>query len=176
MNGLKGEIMSDIVRINEFVERSEGGMRHALLHADTLRQELAERGDWEQLLFAIDGLRQLKLDLDTLLRSCEEDAARLLPQKKVNIDGFGVVEARTTSSRKWDSEPLLNDLCRNILDPDGTGEMKAENIGRLLKVLKAVLPITSSLGWRVTALKDLGVDPEQYSETTYGRKTVQIIK
>ena len=168
--------MTEIARINEFVERSEGGLRTALLHADTLRQELAERGDWAQLLYAIDGLRQLKADLDTLLRSCEDDAARLLPDKKVAIDGFGVVERRTTSSRKWDSEPLLNDLCRHILDPEGTGEITPSAVAELLRALKAVLPVTASLGWRVTALKKLGIDPEQYSETTYGRKTIQIVK
>jgi len=168
--------MTEIARINEFVERSEGGMRNALLHADTLRQELAERGDWAQLLYAIEGLRALKADLDTLLRSCEDDAARLLPQKKMVLDGFGVVESRTTSSRKWDSEPLLRDLCRQVLDPEQTGEIDAAAIPELLRVLKAVLPMTASLGWRVTALREQGIDPEQYSETTYGRKTIQIVK
>jgi hypothetical protein len=168
--------MSDIVRINEFVERSEGGLRTALLHADTLRQELAERGDWNQLLYAIEGLRTLKADLDILLRSCEDDAARLLPEKKVVVDGIGMVERRTTSSRKWDSEPLLKDLCRMILDPGGTGEITAASVAQLMKVLKEVLPMTASLGWRVTALKAIGIDPEQYSETTYGRQTIQIVK
>lgn len=168
--------MTELARINEFMERSEGGLRHALLHADTLRQELAERGDWAQLLYAIEGLRALKADLDTLLRSCEDDAARLLPEKKMVLDGFGVVESRTTSSRKWDSEPLLRDLCRQVLDPEQTGEIDASAIPELLRVLKAVLPMTASLGWRVTALRDMGIDPEQYSETTYGRKTIQIIK
>jgi hypothetical protein len=168
--------MSDIVRINEFVERSEGGLRSALLHADTLRQELAERQDWNQLVYAIEGLRALKTDLDTLLRSCEDDAARLLPDKKVVVDGIGMIERRTTSSRKWDSEPLLKDLCRMILDPDGTGEISAASVAKLMKVLKEVLPMTASLGWRVTALREVGIDPEQYSETTYGRQTIQIIK
>lgn len=168
--------MTELARINEFMERSEGGMRAALLHADTLRQELADRGDWAQLLYAIEGLRALKGDLDALLRSCEDDTARLLPEKKMVLDGFGVVESRTTSSRKWDSEPLLRDLCRQVLDPDQTGEIDASAIPELLRVLKAVLPMTASLGWRVTALKEQGVDPEQYSEVTYGRKTIQIIK
>jgi hypothetical protein len=45
-----------------------------------------------------------------------------------------------------------------------------------MKVLKEVLPMTASLGWRVTALREVGIDPEQYSETTYGRQTIQIIK
>jgi len=168
--------MTELARINEFMERSEGNMRQALLRADTLRQELADRGDWAQLLNAIEGLRALKGDLDTLLRACEDDAARLLPEKKMVLDGFGVVEARTTSSRKWDSEPLLRDLCRQILDPEQTGEINASAIPDLLRVLKAVLPMTASLSWRVTALKEQGIDPEQYSEITYGRKTIQIIK
>jgi hypothetical protein len=50
------------------------------------------------------------------------------------------------------------------------------NVVMLIDTLKAVLPFTASLGWRVTALKELGIDVSEYSEATYGRQTVQITK
>lgn len=148
--------------------------QQALLIADDMRAELVQEGDWLQLCYAVEGLKAIKRDLDTLLRECEEDVANLLPDKKVVVEGFGVVERRTASSRKWDSETLLMDICRRVLDPDGTGEIKVSAVVDLITVLKKMLPITGSLGWRVTALKDAGIDPDNYSDVTYGRKSIQI--
>jgi len=37
------------------------------------------------------------------------------------------------------------------------------------------LPFTASLGWRVTALKEIDVPIDKFSETTYGRQTITII-
>lgn len=148
--------------------------QQALLIADDMRAELVRQGDWLQLCYAVEGLKAIKRDLDILLRECEEDVANLLPEKKVAVPGFGVVEKRTASSRKWDSETLLMDICRQVLDPDGTGEISVSSVVDLIAVLKKMLPITASLGWRVTALKDAGIDPDRYSDVTYGRKSIQI--
>jgi hypothetical protein len=47
---------------------------------------------------------------------------------------------------------------------------------KLIDVLKKVLPLTGSLGWRSTALQEVGFDPKAYSDITYGRKTISIKK
>jgi hypothetical protein len=148
--------------------------RAALLIADDMRAKLVEEGDWVQLCYAVEGLKAIKRDLDTLLRECEADVADLLPDKKVTVPGFGVVEKRVASTRKWDSETLLMDICRRILDPEGTGEISVSSVVDLIAVLKKVMPITGSLGWRVTALKDAGIDPDNYSDISWGRKSIQI--
>jgi len=70
----------------------------------------------------------------------------------------------------------MRDLCRASLDPEGTGEISLTNVATMLENLKKVLPLTASLGWRVTALKELGIDPDTYGEATYGRHTIQITK
>lgn len=165
----------EIEKVNE-LERmpSADNFQQALLMADTLRAELVERGDWLQLCYAIEGLKAIKKDLDVLLRACEEDAANLLPEKKVMVDGFGVVERRTAQTRKWQSEDLLMDVCRRVLDPEGTGEIQPSAVMELISVLKRIMPITGSLGWRVTALKEQGIDPDDYSEVSWGRKSIQI--
>ncbi len=165
----------EIEKVNQ-LERmpSADNFQQALLMADTLRAELVEAGDWLQLCYAIEGLKAIKKDLDILLRACEEDAANLLPEKKVLVDGFGVVERRTAQTRKWQSDELLMDVCRRVLDPDGTGEIQPSAVMELISVLKRIMPITGSLGWRVTALKEQGIDPDDYSEVSWGRKSIQI--
>jgi hypothetical protein len=167
--------MSDIVKVNEFIERSDGGLRGAILHADTLRQELAERGDYTQLLYAMQGLRAIKADLDTLLREVENDVARLLPEKKMAIDNIGQVERRTSITRKWESESLLTSILKETLTDKETGELSPQVLARVDAVLKAALPLTGSLGWRITGLQAIGIDPDEYCDKTFGRQTIQII-
>lgn len=145
-----------------------------LLRADDRRRELVAAGDWQTLTYGLVEFRKIKNDLDALVREVEENIASLLPEKKVALDGLGVIERRTASSRKWDSEGLLKDLVRATLDPEGTGEVHVQNVMNLIELLKKVLPLTGSLGWRVTPLREHGVAVDDYSETTYGRSTVQI--
>lgn len=167
----------ELEHIPATVERqvpSVGSFREALMVADDMRANLVQERDWLQLCHAVEGLKVIKRDLDILLRQCEEDAANLMPEKKVAVDGFGVIERRTASSRKWESETLLMDICRQVLDPEGTGEINVSRVIDLIGVLKKVMPITGSLGWRVTALKDQGIDPDNYSDISFGRKSIQI--
>lgn len=169
--------MTDIVPLISSIEtHTSDGLRTALMAADNGRQQLAEQGDYQQLLAGFQYLKQIKADIDILLRATEDDITRLLPEKKQFVEGIGTVERRTTSTRKWQSENLMRDLCRSSLDPEGTGEITVGSISQLIDNLTAVLPLTASLGWRVTALKELGINPDEYGEATYGRHTVQITK
>lgn len=154
--------------------RETSGLRADLLRADDLRAELYLAGDYVTLAWVVNEARKIKADLDTFVRECEENVAALMPNKKEAIDGLGVIEKRTTSSRKWDSESLLKDLVRRNLDPDGTGEITLERVFNLIEALKKALPLTASLGWRVTPLREDGYDVDQYSEVTYGRSNIQI--
>ena len=141
--------------------------QEALMIADDMRAELVKEGDWEQLCRAVSGLQHIYRDLGILLRECEEDAARLMPEKTAEVSGLGYVERRTASSRKWESEELLMDICRRVLDPHGTGEIKVSSVVDLITTLKQVMPITGSLGWRVTALRNAGIDPDDYSDVRW---------
>jgi len=146
-----------------------------ILKADDMRAALVREGDWESLVWIVSEIRKVKADLDALVRECEENVASMMPNKKEIIDGLGVVERRTTSSRKWESPELLRHLVRSTLDPERTGEVKVEQVMQLIGLLEEVLPLTPSLGWRVTPLKENGINPDFYSETTYGRSNIQII-
>lgn len=145
-----------------------------LLDADYARQQLAEQGDYVALAHGLRAFRDMKAQLDVLIRAIEDDVASLMPDKKVVVDNFGTLERRSTTSRKWDSENLLQHIVRMTLDPEFTGEVKYENVFDLIQVLKAVLPFTASTAWRVTALRDNDVPIDQFCETTYGRQTITI--
>ena len=147
-----------------------------LLDADEQRQMLADAHDWEKLAHGLASFRSMKAALDVLIRSIEDDVAAHLPDKKVPVQGLGLLERRSTVTRKWDSENLLQHIVRTTLDPEYTGEVVYENIYDLITTLKAVLPFTPSLGWRVTALKEIDVPIDKFSESTYGRQTITITK
>lgn len=159
---------------HEIAQSTTGGLRADLLRADDRRAELYAAGDYVTLAWVVNEARKFKADLDAFVRECEENVAALMPNKKEVIDGLGVVEKRTTSSRKWESDVLLRTLVRRTLDPDQTGELKVENIKSLLSMLEQVLPLTASLGWRVTPLREYGINVDSYSEVTYGRSNIQI--
>lgn len=159
---------------HQVAQSATSGLRADLMRADDRRSELYAAGDYVTLAFVVNEARKIKADLDVFVRECEENVAALMPTKKEAIDGLGVIEKRTASSRKWESQDLLRTLVRRTLDPDGTGELKVEHITTLLGLLEQVLPLTSSLGWRVTPLREHGINVDSYSEVTYGRSNIQI--
>lgn len=150
------------------------GFNRMVLDADYTRRQLADAGDWEKLAHGLQVFRNMKAQLDVLIRAIEDDCASHLPDKQVVVEGLGVIERRSTTSRKWDSENLLQHLVRMTLDPEFTGEVKYENVFNLVSVLKEVLPFTPSMAWRVTALRENNVPVDEFSETTYGRQTITI--
>lgn len=152
------------------------GPQNALMVTDEMRAELALQGDTEQLLQGLEYLKTIKRDLDTLIRATEDDIVRLMDDKKVVFDGIGVVEKKTAVTRKWDSEGLLKHLVRTSLDPEGTGEITLDSVFGLIENLKMVLPLTSSLGWRVTELTKLGINTDEFAEKTYGRTGLTVTK
>jgi hypothetical protein len=159
---------------HELAEQATTGLRADLMRADERRAELFRAGDWVTLAWVVNEARKIKFELDTFVRECEENVAALMPNKKEAVDGLGVLERRTTSSRKWESPELLRKLVRDTLDPDRTGEVKVEQVMKLISTLEQVLPLTPSLGWRVTPLKENGVNIDAYSEVTYGRSNITI--
>lgn len=151
-------------------------LRHLVLALDDRRAALAEAGDLHRLAEGLAQLRTINGDLQQLARHVEDNVAALMPDKQVEIPGVGVIERRRgTDRRKWQSEDLLRTLIRDELD-DGTGELPspAETLDRVLGVVTACMPVTGSLGWRVTALRERGIDPDEWAECTPGRVSVQI--
>lgn len=140
---------------------------------DDFRAELAKAGDWNALSHGLVALQEFKKNLGALIYSIENDIHNTIPEKKMVVEGLGIIEKRTSTSRKWDSELLINRIVRKYLD-NGTGEITPADVMELVDTLKKVLPLTASLGWRTTALRDIGFEPDDYSDVTFGHKTVSI--
>jgi len=145
-----------------------------LLDANYARQHLADAGDWQALTRGLAAFRDMKANLDVLIRAIEDDVAANLPDKKVVLDGVGMIERRSTTSRKWESENLLQHLASRTVQPDGNGMVTSAQLFEFIQLLRAALPFTASTGWRVTALRDNGIDVDNFSDTTYGRQTITI--
>lgn len=152
-------------------------LRASITAADNRRRALADAGSWEELAYGLVALKKITDDLRILNRAVEDDLARLMPTKRVELEGLGVLERRKGSTRRnWQSEELLERVLRLGIDPEGTGELPgpAELVSRLRSALLAAVPFTGSLGWRVNALKELGLDPSEWCEEIPGRVSVQI--
>lgn len=149
---------------------------NVLLEMDKYRAELADSQQWQALAAGLVQLRAFKANLDTLIRAIEDDVCEIMPGKKQAVEGVGLLEKRSMNSRKWDSEGLLQYMVRDVLDPDRTGEVNYDRMWDLIEALKKALPFTASLGWRVTALRELGMPVDNFCETTYGRQSLTITK
>lgn len=173
--------MSELDKINEAVLAANttpnliAEFQKALIHMDDFRQDLADTGNWEALAHGLVQLSEFKKNLSMLIESIELDINKLLPEKKVIMEGLGIIEKRTSTSKKWESERLLDNIVRRCLD-NGTGEITPADVMHLVETLKKVLPLTASLGWRSTELELHGFDPKDFSDTVFGRKTVTIKK
>ena len=138
---------------------------------------LVEAGDWETLIRGLEPLQQVLGDLRIVEQQVKRGIADTMPERRVTVEGVGTVERKAKVSRKnWDSDELLRKLiARAILDSE-TGELPSSPIvaaDLILQELRAVMPITGSLGWRVTALRERGIDPDEWCEQTQDGYTIQ---
>lgn len=162
------------------IATGEGGalltnFQNALLAIDDYRQSLADNGDWESLCYGLANLVEFKNNLNALVESIQKNIYDTMPDKKAIIEGVGAFEKRRSNTKKWDSERLLNDIIRERLD-NGTGEITPADVFDLLDLLKRVMPLTPSMGWRSTELKKENINTDDYCEVTWGRPTVTVQK
>ena len=162
------------------IATGEGGallanFQNALMAIDDYRQQLATNNDWESLCYGLANLVEFKQSLAALVDSIQGDIYKIMPDKKAVIEGLGTFEKRRSNSKKWDSERLLNDIVSEKLD-NGTGEITPTDVFELIDMLKRVLPLTASMGWRVGELKKENVNTDDYCDVTWGRPTVTVQK
>ena len=94
----------------------------------------------------------------------EDALVEAMPSKEMEIPGIGVIQRRSGTARKsWDHQALWRDVTQVLLsDSEGPEDF----VARLRTV------VTPS--WKVTGLRPLGIDPDEYCEVSYGRRTVQL--
>lgn len=139
-------------------------LRKAIVRLDDQRQLLAEIGEWERLVYGLDGLRVLIADLQTLARSVEDDAIALMPTKRVELEGLAAEKRSGSKVTHWDDDAVL----KALLD-------KAE-IGTPLELGREILRAGAVSYWRKGVLRELGVEPDELCDSTPGRPTLQLTR
>lgn len=156
------------------------GLRDEIARMTEHAEALAEAGEWTELIVGLVPVQQVLGDLRELEKLVKQLIAKTIPEKRVTVEGVGTVERRKAATRKqWDSEELLRKIMVRALVDEQTGEVPSSPMVAVDIVMQEVLacvPITGSLGWRVTALKDRGFDPDEWCETTDNGWTVQVTR
>ena len=147
----------------------------------TRLDEVAEPDDLDQ--YSLEDLVKLLIqgrEMTRVIRDItsriEQATVRAMPHRKMTLEGIGVVEKTTETTRKeWDHPMVAGQVVLRATDAwtQETGEIVSNELaGRLLDAMMTA----ARMEWRVTALKEMGIDPEQYCETTYGSQKVRVTK
>lgn len=159
------------------VAKTFDAMAEAILDVDVARRADVEAADWQSLAWTLDLLTKTQRALSAVARSVEDDLVAIMPERQATIEGLGTIEKHGGADRKkWESVDLAQRLVRDALDPEHTGEIPsspAEAVAAAVSTLLACAPFTGSMGWRVRALRDRGIDPDEWCEVTPGRITIQ---
>lgn len=146
---------------------------------DDLAQQadsLATRGDLHSLADGLHGIRGVKRAFSDLERHVENLVADTMTQDIVNLDDEVILERRRGKDRKqWQSEEILKSLyARSAADENGEVVDPYVWLDRFYNAVKACVPLTGSLSWRSGALREHGIDPDQWADVQPGRVSVKV--
>jgi hypothetical protein len=129
-----------------------------------------ESSDLTAVVTAWDACEQLRREIADLAADLAAHAHGLMPEKRVEVEGFGLVERTTKADRKrWDTEALRSAvLDSRLVDPE-TGEVADETpLDKVLHVWNLGAP-------RLTALRARGIDaPDDFCAVEFGAKTIRM--
>lgn len=128
-----------------------------------------------QLLVAV---RRAQAQLRWAEETLEDELVKAMPGKDAEVPGVGMITLRTGTSRKaWDKDGLVDRLVAKIGDEpaffvdEETGEFltPSETARQVIAgFMRAATP-----SWKVTGLREFRIDPDEFCETTWGRKSIQ---
>jgi hypothetical protein len=131
-----------------------------------------------QVSRVIAEMRKRLSDVHQMLDDFLIEAADGRPGDLSLANGGMVTVEPPSTSRSWQSDDLLREVVRRVFDPEGTGvldDAAIAAIDQLVPVLATVLSMSRSTPWKVTGLKDLGIDPDEYAEKRVGRNRVKVM-
>lgn len=125
-------------------------------------------GDDDRLVEALAGLTDLKAKLRDVEAQVQAALVARFCTQQAQVGRYRLERRGGTNRKAWQSEDVFSELVRRSNVDTETGEIlsDAEARDRLIDAVKACVPLTGSLGWRVRALRGLGIDPSEYCEET----------
>ena len=98
----------------------------------------------------------------------------MAPQRR-NETAYGVVEVAKRRNRKWDHEAATRHVVARALDErvadPNTGEIEPS----WQAVARALRECAGIAYWRAGALRERGLDPDEFAETTSEGKSVRVV-
>lgn len=146
--------------------------------------ELADNIDQGRYDADLDALAEVLADARSIARvasdlgrMAESRIAQVMAEagQRSTAAGQWRIDREPRIKTAWDSDALFRQLtARSRVTEDGEPVADGEARRRLIEDLRACLPLTASLAWRVRALQTRGIDPGEYraTETTGWRVAV----
>jgi hypothetical protein len=127
-----------------------------------------------ELLYA---LREQRIRLAELEATVEAKAARAMGSvDRIEWDGYCAERKGGMVRKHWDHKLLAAKVTeRNYTDPD-TGVINAADENLATEVVSELLRAAAISYWRVSVLRQMGVDYDDAVETERGRRTVHVTK
>lgn len=121
----------------------------------------------EELAYILKCIADMRSVLTDAYQYVEDLLVEAAPSKEFSVPGFsGPITVRTGNKRQaWDHDALWKDVTQALLE---TTDHPQEFVAGLRAAMTA--------SWKVTGLRPLGIDPDEYCEVVWGRKTVQLPK
>jgi hypothetical protein len=135
--------------------------------------------DAEGLARALHLVNRMRGDLDLLLSGITEYLFTAMPEKSMVVEGVGTVEKRYgTANTNWDQDrcwELVAECVRRNWAATHDGELPPSEVCTAIdETVHEARELHAAGGWKKTALRARGLDPEEVSEQTWGRKSIQI--
>lgn len=128
----------------------------------------------EALARALGNARSLLQAVKSHEAEVEAALAACLGKDLFVVEGVGAFQRKGSVTRKaWDSQSLFGTVASravNMREPDADGCITAPEA----VVLDSLQKCVGVSYWRVGALRDLGIDPDEYCSVEYGPPRVTI--
>ena len=139
---------------------------------ESLGREVADdTTDPQEAVSRLHRIRAARKALAEVEAYVESHTVPLLDYGKQEV-GPWLVEIRGGAKRnEWDHDRLAWDATRDLALIDGAIE---DERAAVVDLVRSRLMNCARLEWRMTPLKELGLNPNDYATVTYGRRTVQV--
>ena len=128
----------------------------------------------EAVVSLLHDLREQRKALAQMEAYVEAAAVKRLKYGQQQVGEF-IAEVKGGKDRRaWQHDDLAWAVCRPLAVNENTGEVVTEIAEIIDQVRARLLNCAAVSYWRTTQLKPLGINPDDYSESTPGRRTVTV--
>lgn len=147
------------------------------MHADYI---VAEPHTPEALAIVLVAIRECRAELANLYDHVERDLLSVMDEKKMVVEGVGEIEVKHATRRtKWEHETLIPAILSRLadepgvfFDPDDGTFLPNQTVGA--NVARRLNECVSFGGGKVTGLRAIGLDPDEFCETDYGKAQIKL--